>query len=1379
MRRVRLGILVLMAALTTVTLVVYLVLAIQWRTIPFLGVTVNHTMTVNSSTSGSGEVWTGKAAGLRTGDHILSINAVSVSAPGRAEGGRTYTTVLSDYSAGDVVTVTFSYDPQIYPEDREPGVACEPGTGAQQICAVEVELMDLPDADFVGFFVAPYIAGVIVVMISWALIYLKPYDTNVFIAVAGLLPLALAMGGIFDVGSSHQLIPLWLSSGVLLGAMLITLGILFPSPIPPILFRPWARFIPFGIGLGLVVYVVSQYRVETPMPLPISNQVGVVSAIVGLAILAALMVFYHRRHATTILQRDQANVIFMGVMLGLAPAALWLGGRLLPGTSIFLLNIEATLPFLITPAISVAYSVLQYNTFDTDRVLSQGITYTILLVALMIGYFLMVLGASLFTTDIIDADNPLLIVVTIFFVSLLFVPLRTGLQRRIDSIYFRTRRDYQSRLETFSQKLTSLAGPTVMIEEFRTLLSETISPANIFIFLRNVQTGNYAAFGNPQPETDIVFSPDSGTIQLLKEKEAAIYLQPGVRWPKKLVLDRPRLHILKTIFLASLAGSETLNGFVSIGPPRSRSTNYRFEELRFVNNLVGQLAIAIERATVIQSLERSVKELEVLSQVSQAVNFTIEVGDLLELISAQTLKLIQSSYFYIVLHDVPANQLYYAFFLENEERYENLENRKWPIGKDLYSEVIQNSQPLRVDDYRETMARRGYEIVHENPNTRAWMAVSLIAGGRTLGAMVVGEAKPETHFTAEQLKIFGDIAALAASSLDKARLFTEANTRARQLAVLNDISRQLVATEGDVERLLDLIVTSAVDILNAEAGSLLLTVQDESGDLEFKVAVGGTGQELIGKRLDANYGLVGRVAQTGQPVISNDTTTDESWEGEVTDSGFRTRSVLAVPLIAKDNVIGVLEVINKKDGSFYVEEDVELLTTFAGQAAVAFENARLFQQTDLQLSQRVRELEALERIDRELNRNLDLYNVAEITVRWAVSNSNATAGLLGIPDEDNRYLHIIAKQGYDVEDHPENAEDNRWPMTTGIVSRVTRTRRPDLQPYVDMDPDYVPSLRSSLSQITVPMIAGDEISAILILETNREPRLNLLDQDWVQRLAEHASIAIENAKLYEELTRANRTKSEFMGFAAHELKNPLTSVKGYAATLGSSMAASLQAEQIQSFAAIIQNNADRMENIISDLRDIAASDANMLKIQVEPISMRQIVMDTIMSLQRQIDTKNQTVLNNITEDLPLVMADPKRMIQIMVNFISNANKYSPQDATITLDAEVRQNYVNRRGQQVGPMLHIKVRDTGIGMNEVDLSRIFKEDYFRSENELARAEKGTGLGMMITKRLIEGHNGEVWVESTLGEGSTFHFTVPIAPETQDEKTETAEAEGASD
>jgi len=1368
--RLRLAILVIASLLAVAAFVAYLLLAFTWRNQPFLGVMINHTMTVNGGQPNGNDLWNGLAAGLRAGDRILAIDNTPIQSNSTPSTGRYQ--ALNDFlvrrNIGDRVTVTFDYDVKTYPAPRTGIVSCSPADSVtnRAECQVTFRLGEFPDSDFIALFVTPYLSGIFVLLISFGVLYLRYRDPSAFVAILGNLFLALFMASLFDLATTHTFDWLSHTSGVMIGAILITLGIIFPLKMGFVAKNPQLAFVPVVIGFIVLGITLFAYPTNPPIPLPPTAQTAGISIVVGMVVLVISLIFYHRRFAFTALQRDQANVVIIGLTLATAPAILWGVTRIaqfIGGVGGLPFSVEAIMPFMITPALSVAYALIQNRFFDTERAISAGITYTILLVALMIGYMLLVLGATLLASDIIRPDNPFIIIAVVFFIAVLFTPVRNFLQSQIDTIYYRTRRNYQSRLESFSQKLTTLSDADIMLAEYKDAVEGILLPVNNFVFLYSSVSKTYIAHGNP-PETDIYFGENSGIKDYLT-KENIIYLESSRPYPPELRIDKPRLDILQTLIVAPLSGNERLNGFLCIGKPRSGIGAYTHEQLRFIGSLSSQLSIGIERANVIRSLERRVRELDVLGQVSQAINFSISLNDLLELVSAQIDKLFESPYFYVVLSDAQQEQLYYAFFLENETRYEQYENKNWIIGNDLYTEIIRTSQPRLIEDYGAIMKRYNYTYHSESTTTKGWMAVPLSVGQRTLGLLAVGDSDPEHRYNQEQLKIFGDVGALSATALERTRLFIETNVRARQLAALNDISRQLVAIESDVEQLLRLITTSAVDILNAEAGSLLLVVEDGTGDLEFKVVIGGTGQELIGKRLEAGFGLVGRVAKTGKPVISNDTSSDKGWQGEVTEGNFRTQSILAVPLVAKETIIGVLEVINKKDGTIYVQEDVELLTTFASQAAVAFENARLYQQTDLQLTQRLQELETLEKIDRELNKTLDLYSVAEITVRYAVENSNATAGVLGVVNEKQTHLRIVAKLGYGDDSVPDGADGNMWPLDRGIVKRVMRTRRPDLVPNIEIDRDYIPSLRGGMSQITVPLMSENDVNAILVLETDQEPRLNLLDQYWAQRLAEHASIAITNAQLYQELTRANDNKSEFVGFAAHELKNPLTSVKGYASTLSGSMVDMLTADQIRNFATIIHSNAERMQGIIDDLRDIAAIDAGKFKIHPEAMSLRTAVLDALMTIQDQITAKGQVILNEIDESLPLILGDNKRVIQVMTNFISNAYKYSPPGASIKIHAKVDKRYISRKGQFMGEAMIISITDTGIGMSDDDLKQIFRVDYFRSENELARQEKGTGLGMMITKRIIEGHGGEVWVESELGKGSTFSFTIPLAPQEQ--------------
>ncbi|MGB1287426.1 MAG: sensor histidine kinase, partial [Aggregatilineales bacterium] len=250
------------------------------------------------------------------------------------------------------------------------------------------------------------------------------------------------------------------------------------------------------------------------------------------------------------------------------------------------------------------------------------------------------------------------------------------------------------------------------------------------------------------------------------------------------------------------------------------------------------------------------------------------------------------------------------------------------------------------------------------------------------------------------------------------------------------------------------------------------------------------------------------------------------------------------------------------------------------------------------------------------------------------------------------------------------------------------------------------------------------------------------------------------------LLSANRSKSEFMGFAAHELKNPLTPIKGYADIMRKGALGELTDQQ-KNFIEIIHSNANRMETIITDLRDAARLEGNQFTVELAPMDIRHAVIASLQPFVHVLDEKNQELINDVPEDLPLVMGDESRLIQVITNLVSNAHKYSPENTTITIKGYIIDNYTDKDGKSHGQMVGIGIVDQGIGMSEEDLQKLFRERYFRTERA-KEMDKGTGLGMMLTYGIMERHNGDILVESEEDKGSTFTVIVPVVSEETLEK-----------
>ena len=1340
-----------LAVITAAAAVVYLALALGWREQPFLGVLVSRNLAVDGSYSLGDTPWPGLSAGLQRRDHIVSLNGQMLAASPDAfdEARQTFSQLLRGLGHTDQVTVGFI---------RQPGAGpCPTPPGPDGLCSVTYTLEPFPVVDFIGFFLAPFLTGLVCFAIGGVVLWLRPNQPTAVLVGASCMLLALVLVGLFDLNTSHALVPLWVAAAALLSAVLITLALVFPVRAALLYRRTWLAYAPLGVGLLAAAALVGLVFA----PPEAAFQVGTPAFVLvfGAIIVFALSLLYHRRRAASLAVRDQSSTVLIGLALSALPVTIWAANvvsQVVDGTALVPFNVSAGTPFAILAPLSLAYAVLQYRLFDTDRVISQGITYSLMLLALVAGYFLLVFSASLlFTQGQMVANHPLFIGLMVFLVAVLFLPVRNFLQARIDRLYYRTRINYQRYVEAFIHDIARIRDTNQVAARLGEILRQTIQPDSLFIYLlARRQGGPFEAIGDPRPATDIHFAPDTGIITALEENNQLIHLEPGCPWPNAVRSESARLRILNARLIVGLRGSGVATGFVCIGPPRGGRGAYTYEQILFVQNLISQMSVAVERAQVIDSLERRVGELNVLTYVSQAANFKVELDDLLELISTQATRLIAATCFYIAF--VEESDLYFAFFLEGDEREREREWRRWPLGSDLFSQVVRTGQSLRLDNYAAALAQQAVSESFIGQSVRAWMGVPLATNTQMIGVMALGSDQPGKTYSDDELKFFSDIALLAATSIEKTRLFDETNQRARQLAALNEVSSAL-AGELNLDKLLELITRSAVDILNAEAGSLLLRAEDSPSELEFKIAVGGAGHDLVGSRFSIRRGLVGEVATTGRSVIVNDAARDPRWGGEQSLNGFRTRNVLAVPLTAKGQTIGVLEILNKQQGRRFDDEDARLLSTFAVQAAVAIENVRLFNLTDAQLSARVAELETLEQLDTELNRTLDLKQVADIAIRWAMRITEAPAAALGLVTSNPPRLEIIAAVGYDENDRPAGAEGWVWPLT-GAFARVLRQRRGDMVSRGSFD--FVPCLRGSTSQIILPMVAGGDVNGMLIVETNRDPQLTLVHLAQLYRLSDHAGIALANAQLYAELTRANDSKSEFVSFVAHELKTPMTSIKGYTDLLLMGRSTGQLDSQQEAFLRTIRANIERMNTLVSDLNDVTKMETNNLHMALGPVDFSSVVTETLRPLQRPIEDRQQTLEINVPPDLPPLYGDQNRLIQVLTNLLSNAHKYTPAGGRITVTAEIVPNRWNARAKPAEQVCHVMVRDTGIGMSPDDVSRLFTP-YFRSENPLAREQPGTGLGLTIVRGIVERHNGRIWVESELGQGTVFHFTIPLA------------------
>ena len=235
-----------------------------------------------------------------------------------------------------------------------------------------------------------------------------------------------------------------------------------------------------------------------------------------------------------------------------------------------------------------------------------------------------------------------------------------------------------------------------------------------------------------------------------------------------------------------------------------------------------------------------------------------------------------------------------------------------------------------------------------------------------------------------------------------------------------------------------------------------------------------------------------------------------------------------------------------------------------------------------------------------------------------------------------------------------------------------------------------------------------------------------------------------------ELEQVSRAKTQILATVTHELKTPLTSVVGYVDRLlfDQDKIGPLNEKQ-ERYLSRVQTNSRRLQALIDDLLDISRIESGTLQLALADLEVQEETEEVVRAMRAQIDDKQLRLLMNIPSGLPWVRSDRLRFAQIVTNLLSNACKYSPEGATVAISAKVDDGFIQ-----------IDIADTGNGISEGDQAQLFTK-FFRSDNSSTRRESGTGLGLFITKHIVEAQGGGIWVQSREGKGSTFSFTLPRA------------------
>jgi signal transduction histidine kinase/putative methionine-R-sulfoxide reductase with GAF domain len=643
--------------------------------------------------------------------------------------------------------------------------------------------------------------------------------------------------------------------------------------------------------------------------------------------------------------------------------------------------------------------------------------------------------------------------------------------------------------------------------------------------------------------------------------------------------------------------------------------------------------------------------------------------------------------------------------------------------------------------------------------TRTILATPLLREGLSIGVIVIRrtEVRPFTDKQISLLKTFADQAVIA---IENVRLFQELKESLEQQTATSEILGVIARSPADLQPVLDAVAESAARLCEATDASILRV----DGDVLRLAASYGSLLPIAEQR------PLNRATPSGRAIIDRQTIHVRDLQEQLDEFPQRARirglqgglrTVLATPLYRERTPIGAI-LIRRTEVRPFTDKQIALLKTFADQAVIAIENVRLFQELQERthaLLRSVEELKALGEVGRAVSSTLDLETVLSTIVAHAVQLSVTNGGIVYEYDEPTQEFHLRAS--YQMEPELVQAyQATPLRLGQGATGRAAATTEPaqitDLLQEQELPIRGIRPILSRLgyrSLLSVPLLLEKRIMGALTVFRREVGSFSSEVVNLLQTFAAQSALAIQNARLFREIEEksreieaANRHKSEFLANMSHELRTPLNAIIGFSEVLQERLFGELNEKQAE-YTDDILTSGRHLLSLINEILDLSKVEAGRMELEVATFDLP-LAIDNARTFVRERAVKHGINLDvTVDERLGDFTGDERKIKQILLNLLSNAVKFTPEGGRIGINA-----------RQVDGSVEVSVSDTGIGISPEDQTKIF-EEFRQVGSDNAKKVEGTGLGLTLAKKFVELHGGKMWVESEVGKGSKFFFTLP--------------------
>jgi len=646
----------------------------------------------------------------------------------------------------------------------------------------------------------------------------------------------------------------------------------------------------------------------------------------------------------------------------------------------------------------------------------------------------------------------------------------------------------------------------------------------------------------------------------------------------------------------------------------------------------------------------------------------------------------------------------------------------------------------------------------ESAGARSALFVPMLKEGELGGAIAIYRQEVQP-FTDKQIALVQNFASQAVIAIENARLLNELRQRTTDLTasleqqtatskVLEVISRSAF----DLQAVFETVAESSLRLCGADRAFIYRS----DGEL-LRTAVAFNAPQELKDFISQNPIRLGRDSASGRAALERrtihipDLLADPEYS-YVPQDVEKIRTVLSVPIIKGDDLLGVINIYRLDAVTPFTDKQIALVETFADQAAIAIDNVQLLDELRQSLEQQTATADMLKLISRS---TFDLKSVLNTLVESAARL--CAADITTISREKDGHYHVVAAHGF-----PPGLQDyyETMPMDQGrgsLFGRILLERKPVQIVDVLADPEYAMrelQQRAGFRTVLGVPLLRDGVP-IGLLSVNRTTVRPFTDKqiEFVTAFADQAAIAIENVRLFDEiqdksrqLEEASQHKSQFLANMSHELRTPLNAILGYTELMADG-AYGEPSEKMLGILKRLEANGRHLLGLINDVLDLSKIEAGQLVLELSDYSVEDIAQTVRSTLEPLAADKKLGFKVEVAPQLPPGRGDGRRLTQVLINLVGNAIKFTDAgEVVITAKAS-------------DGSFHLSVRDTGPGISATDQSKLFQE-FQQADNAITRKRGGTGLGLAISKRIIEMHGGRIWVDSIVGQGSTFSFTLPV-------------------